>query len=371
MPRTKLAALYIGTVLLVAACGGLPESPEWDVIVAAPFSSDRLEVDDFLPDGIDTARVAGDRVFTLPGLREQSTMQFASICPTCPSGDTNLIPAFSFGDEIGVALMQDVVRMELSGAEAVLSATNGLGFTLLGATGDGSGALDVIILDQATGAELGRERVAGPGTEWAPGETLEVRIDLGATEITDGIRVQFALASPRIDLATPVTLSPASSVDLDGGLQSTQVRAVTVRVDRVPVFRASPIELNLDSGAQDVIDERLLGADVEFELQHDIAITGPFDVTIADSRTALFTGDPAHEIVLGRFGFEAGRVQKSSLDAATVRRLVDFADPWIGYSAVGTGTLDDPPGHGPLSRFTPESGFATRVRIATTFRVGG
>jgi hypothetical protein len=355
----------------VSACGGLPESPEWDVVVAAPFTSDRLSVDDFLPAGIDTARVDGDKVFVLPGQREQSALQFASVCPTCPSGSTDIVPAFSYGDEIGVPLMTDVVQMELRDAEAVLSATNGLGFTLLGDTGDGTGSLEVVVLDRFTGTELGRERVAGPGTEWAAGEVLEVRVALGAVDVSGGIRVQFELVSPRIDLPAPVTLSGASSIDVDGGLQSLQVAAVTVRVDQVPVFRRSPIDINLDEGAEGVIDERLIGADVEFELRHDIAVEGPFVVTIADSRDALFSGDPAHEITLGQFTFAPFATQHSEIDAATVRRLVDFADPWIGYAAVGTGTLADPPGQGPLSRFTPESGFDTRVRVATTFRVGG
>lgn len=367
----QLAPLALFALALTAACGGFPESPEWDVVVAAPFNSDRLTVDDFLPDGTDTTRVDGEKVFVLPGIREQSSLQLASICPTCPSGSTDVIPPFSYGDEVVVPLMTDVVRLELRDASATLSATNHLGFTLLGDTGDGSGALDVVVLDRASGAELGRERIAGPGTEWAPGETLTVRVGLGAVEVTDGIRVQFAVASPRIDLAAPVSLSGSSSVTVDGGLQDLQIAAVTVRVDQVPVSRKSAIDLQLDQGAENLIDERLLGADVEFELHHDIAVDGPFDVTIADSEAALFSGDPAREITLGRFSFVAGAVQRSSLDAETVRRLVDFADPWIGYSAVGTGTLSDPPGHGPLSRFTPASGFDTRVRIATTFRVGG
>ena len=92
---------------------------------------------------------------------------------------------------------------------------------------------------------------------------------------------------------------------------------------------------------------------------------------MADSEGSLFSGDPAREIVLGQFTFAPGQVQTSSIDAAQVRQIIDFPEQWLGYSAVGTGTLTDPPGHGPLSRFTPDSGFNTRVRIATTFRVGG
>ena len=261
--------------------------------------------------------------------------------------------------------------MELQSAEAVVSATNGLGFTLLGDTGDGSGYLEVVILDQATGTELGRERVEGPGTELGPGATLDIRIPIGASEITDGIRVQMAVNSPSQTLAAPVMLSPASSLALDGGLQQMQVSAVTVRVDQIAVTRSSEINMNLDAGAEETIDERLIGADVEFELIHDIDIDGPFNVTIADSPGALFSGNPAREISLGQFTFAPGQVQNSSIDAAQVRQLIDFPEQWLGYEAVGTGTLDDPPGHGPLSRFTPDSGFNTRVRVQTTFRVGG
>lgn len=370
MHRIALAVAVLFAVTVLTACE-IPESPEWDVVVAAPFTSDRLEIDDFLPDGIGTADVQGTRVFTLPGMREQSSMQFASICPTCPSGSTSYVPAFSHGEVLDVALIDDVVRIELESAEAVVSATNGLGFTLLGDTGDGSGSLEVVILDRETGAELGRERVTGPGSEFTPGETLDIRIPLSSVEITGGIRVQLSMDSPEQNLATPVTLSPASSLALDGGLQTLQVAAVTVRVDQVAVNRSSEIDLNLDAGAEDTIDERLIGADVEFELLHDIAIDGPFNVTIADSPASLFSGDPAREISLGQFTFASGRVQESTLTAAVVRRLIDFPAHWIGYEAVGTGTLGDPPGHGPLSRFTPDAGFNTRVRVATTFRVGG
>jgi hypothetical protein len=370
MHRIVISTLLAGAALALAACE-MPESPEWDVVVAAPFNSDRLEIDDFLPAEIGTDEVGGTRVFTLPGIREQSSLQFASICPTCPSGSTSFVPGFSYGDVLDIALMPDLVRMELKSAEAVLSATNDLGFTLLGDTGDGSGSLEVMILDQATGTELGRQRVEGPGSEILPGETLDIHIPLADVEITDGIRVQLAVDSPSQVLSAPATLSPTSSLAFEGGLQQMQVTAVTVRVDQVPLTRTSQVDMNLDAGAEETIDERLIGADVEFELIHDIAIDGPFNVTIADSPGALFSGNPAREIVLGQFTFAAGRVQSSSIDAATVRQLIDFPEQWLGYEAVGTGTLNDPSGYGPLSRFTPDSGFNTRVRVATTFRVGG
>ena len=370
MHRIAIAALVGSAALTLAACE-IPESPEWDVVVAAPFNSDRLEIDDFLPSEVGTADVGGTRVFTVPGIREQSSLQFSSICPTCPSGTTSFVPGFSYGEVLDVSLMQDVVRMELQSGEAVFSAANDLGFTLLGDTGDGSGFLEVVILDQGTGAELGRQRVDGPGSEILPGETLEIRIPLADVEVTGGIRVQMAVESPSQTLFSPVTLSSASSLAFDGGLQQMQVAAVTVRVDGIAVTRTSEVDMNLDAGAEETIDERLIGADVEFELIHDIAIDGPFTVTIADSPGALFSGDPAREIVLGQFTFAPGQVQHSSLDAATVRQLIDFPEQWLGYEAVGTGTLNDPPGYGPLSRFTPDSGFNTRVRVATTFRVGG
>ena len=85
MHRIAIAALVGSAGLTLAACE-IPESPEWDVVVAAPFNSDRLEIDDFLPSEVGTADVGGTRVFTVPGIREQSSLQFSSICPTCPSG---------------------------------------------------------------------------------------------------------------------------------------------------------------------------------------------------------------------------------------------------------------------------------------------
>lgn len=370
MHRIATLAALTGATLTFTACE-MPSSPEWDVIIAAPFTSDRLEIDDFLPAEVGTADVQGTQVFTLPGMRQQSSMQFSSICPTCPSGSTNFVPGFSYGEVVDLDLMQDVVRLELQDAEAVVSATNDLGFTILGDTGDGSGFLEAIILDRGTGNELGRQRVEGPGTELGPGQNLDIRIPIGTASVTGGVRVQLSLNSPNQTLASPVMLSPASSFAIDGGLQSLQVAAVTVRVDQIPVNRTSEVDLNLDAGAEDTIDKRLIGAEIEFELMHDIAIDGPFNVTIADSPGALFSGDPMREITLGQFTFAPDQVQKSSLDAATVRRLIDFPEQWIGYEAVGTGTLADPPGHGPLSRFTPDSGFNTRVRVATTFRVGG
>ena len=48
MHRIALAAALAFAALTIAACE-MPESPEWDVVVAAPFTSDRLEIDDFLP----------------------------------------------------------------------------------------------------------------------------------------------------------------------------------------------------------------------------------------------------------------------------------------------------------------------------------
>lgn len=371
MQRIIYAALVSGVLLGAAACGGLPESPEWDVVVAAPFSSDRISVDDFLPPGTTSTQAGGVEVFTLPGIQQQSSTPFSTICPSCPSGSTSTVPAFSYSENVDVDLTQDVVRLELHDGEAVMSVTNGLGFTFLGATGDGSGFVEVVVFDQASGNELGRQRVAGPGTELGPGETLDIQIPLGTAEITDGIRVDLSVASPTLNLPSPVTLSPATSLALDGGLASLQVRAVTVRVDQIPVTRSSQIDVNLDAGAENIVNKRLIGAEIEFQLLHDVAVDGPFDVTLANSEAALFTGNSSNEISLGQFTFAPDDLQTFSLDAATVQRLIDFDEQWIGYEAVGTGTLSDPPGRGPLSRLTPESSFGTRVRIATTFRAGG
>jgi hypothetical protein len=166
-------------------------------------------------------------------------------------------------------------------------------------------------------------------------------------------------------------LSPATSLALDGGLGPLQIAAVTVRVDQIPVTRSSQIDVNLDTGAENVVNERLISAEIEFQLLHNVAVDGPFNVTIANSQTALFSGNGANEISLGRFTFRPDELQTFLLDAATVQRLIDFNEQWIGYEAVATGTLSDPPGRGPLSRLTPDSGFGTRVRIATTFRAGG
>lgn len=369
----KPGARISGALLagLIAACGGLPEAPEWDVVVAAPFASERLTVRDFLPDGVDTLRHRGETVFALPPTSGGADLALRDICPVCPGGSTSSIPAFSHGIGLDVDLLPGLVSMDLRSGELRLQVTNGLPFTVLGDAGDGSGSLEVVVREHGTGDELGRRIISGPGTGIAPGQTLTISIDLPSREVAHGIRVELTLSSPRIDLAAPVVLDPDDAVGVEGTVDSLRVAAVTMQVNGVGVQRGSPIDLSLDQGTRDLIDERLLGADVEFELLHDLAIEGPFRVTLANSEGSLFTADPVNEVVLGEFTFVADQIQKSTLDAATIQQIVDFDETWIGYEATGTGTLFAPPGAGPLTRFEPGSGFGTRVRVSTRFRVGG
>lgn len=358
-------------LLLISACGGLPEAPEWDVKVAAPVSTDRLGVEDFLPAGIGTIERAGETLFTLPATRGEATLQMSAICPGCPTQSTSLIPEFTHGQIVSIAMPDDVVQMELRSGEAVIFATNGLGFTLLGDTGDGSGFLEAVVYDPESGTELGRERVSGPGTEFAPGETRELRIALAPGTITGGVNIELMVGSPQLILSTPIILGPDSDLTIEGAIQSLEVASVTVRVDAVELTQTSPMDLDLDSSTEGLIHDRLLGADVDFELIHDLAIDGPVRVSIANSPAALFSGDPQTEVSVGQFSFVAGQTQKASLDAAAVQQLIDFQEHWIGYSAVGTGTLGIPADQGPLSRFTPASGIDTRIRVTASFRVGG
>jgi len=368
----RAKSLLIACAVALTACGGTPESPEWEVVIAAPFSSERLTISEFLPAGIDTARVGGEKVFTLPSTRSSIELRLDAICPACAGGGiTPLIPAFSLSGEFEIAAPTNLVRMEINAAQATVAIFNGLGFQMLGATGDGSGFLEIVIFDQGTGNEIGRGRREGPGSEINPGQTATIPIDLSNTEITDGLGIQFTVSSPEVVLATPISLDPAASLAFTGELGSLRIGGLIMRVDAVGLTRSSPIDLNLDQGTRDQIDKRLLGAIVEFQLLHDVAITGPFAVTIANSKAALFTGNPLIEIPLGQFSFAPDVIQTGSVDASQVQQLIDFDEHWIGYQAVGTGTLNDPPGHGPLSRFTPETSFQTRVKVATRFRVGG
>lgn len=372
-PRHSFAAKFwlIGCALALAACGGTPEAPEWDVVVAAPFSSERLAISDFLPTGLDTALVNGEKIFTLPPIQNSFDLRLDAICPVCIGGITPLIPAIRFSGNFDVAFPTDLVRMEVSAAQAIVAITNGLGFQMLGATGDGSGFLEIVLYDQGTGNEIGRQRREGPGSEIDPGATASIVIDLSDIEITDGIRIEFTVSSPEITLPAPISLDPAASLAFAAEIGSMQIGGLIMRVDAVSLDKSSPIDINLDQGTKDQIDSRLLGADVEFQLLHNVAIAGPFAVTIANSQASLFTGNPAVEIPLGQFTFAPDVIQTGSVGASEVQQLIDFNEHWIGYEAVGTGTLSDPPGHGPLSRFTPDTAFQTRVKVAAKFRVGG
>jgi hypothetical protein len=367
-----LSSILFVCALALTACGGTPEAPEWDIAVAAPFSSERLAISDFLPAGVDTAQVNGEKIFTLPAIRNGFDLQLDSICPVCAGGGiTPLIPAFSFGGDFDVALPTNLVRMEVNAAQVAIAISNGLGFPMLGSTGDGSGFLEIVILDQGTGNEIGRQRREGPGSEINPGETATMLIDLVEIEITDGITVQFTVSSPQITLPAPISLNPAASLGFAGELGSLRIGGLIARVDAIGLTKSSPIDMNLDEGTRDQIDNRLIGADVEFQLLHNVAITGPFAVTIANSEATLYSGNPLVEIPLGQFSFAPDLIQTGSLDASQVQQLIEFDEHWIGYEAVGTGTLSEPPGHGPLSRFTPDTAFQTRVKVAARFRVGG
>ena len=365
-------SILIACALVLTACGGTPESPQWDVVVAAPFSSEELTISEFLPTGIDTAQVNGEKIFTLPPVQNSFDLRLDAICPVCAGGGTTpLIPAFNFSGNLDVALPTNLVRMEVSSAQVTVAITNGLGFQMLGATGDGSGFIEVVIFDQGSGNEIGRRRREGPGSEINPGEIATIPVTLSDIEITDGISIQFTVSSPQITLSTPIALNPAASLAFAAEIGSLRIGGLIMRVDAVSLTRASPIDMNLDQGTKDQIDNRLLGAIVEFQLLHNVAIAGPFAVTLANSQSALFSGDPLVEIPLGQFSFAPDLIQTGSLDASQVRQLIDFNEHWIGYEAVGTGTLGDPPGRGPLSRFTPDTAFQTRVKVAAKFRVGG
>ena len=102
---------WAGLALTAALLGGceLPEAPNWEVVVAAPFSSDTLPIIDFLPPVIDTTTVGGQSAFSTAPAQAAATLSLAQMCPPCVGlGFTVVVPEFDYLDSLDVTFPQEL-----------------------------------------------------------------------------------------------------------------------------------------------------------------------------------------------------------------------------------------------------------------------
>ncbi len=98
---------------------------------------------------------------------------------------------------------------------------------------------------------------------------------------------------------------------------------------------------------------------------------GDLQASIAGSESGLFSGDPAREVRLINLAFTPDVLQSGELSAEEIQLIAGFAEVFVGYRGVATGTRTGAGNRTKLSRFRADQSLETRLRVTSRIRVGG
>lgn len=361
-----LALLAPGLVLL--GCE-VPAVPEWDVGVIAPFSSEPLAIVDFLPSVVDTATVGGERVFTVEEQRDSIGYTLGEMCPPCQAfhGLAVPVPGFDFVDSLDVVFSENLYSVEILSAQLGSVVTNGLDFDPLRPDPDPgtAGFIAVAVHDLVTDALLDSVFVSG-ATETLPlGTSREFQLQLSEATVSGGVRTILYVHSP--DDGQLATIDTAARVSVGTFLTDLEVAAVTAEVDGLLLDESFLVDVDAD--ARQEIAERVQAASYEFELTHDLELTGSVDISLAGSAGDLFSGDPMREVRLSNLSLASGVQQDGALTIDEIQLIAIFPDAFIGYRSVAFGTRQEG-GLTQLARFTPSQQVDSRLKVLSRIRVG-
>lgn len=365
-----LSAAGVGLAIL-AACE-LPEAPEWDIGVMAPFSSEPMSIADFLPALITADSLDGQAVFRVETQQKDTAFSLGEMCPACLAlaGQTVAVPTFEYTDSLVVPFSDThLVSVEILSAALTLRVRNNLNFDPLRPTAQPPGYVALAVRDFASGTLIDSLLISGASESLPAGDTLVYEIDIGEAQLTDGFRVWFHAFSPH-DGQT-VQLDNNLTVALDAALDEIVAAAATVEVDGETLDERFAAEVDQDF-RQELAKRVQDATEYELVLVHDVEVDGTLEVSIAGSVADLFSGIPDREVRLDGLVFTADLDQYGELTVDEIQRIAYFPNPdsvYVGYRGTAWGTRTDF-GRPNLSRLTPDLTLDTELTLKSTLRVG-
>ncbi len=365
-PRAGLRptlALGAGLALLALAACELPEAPEWDVGIVAPFSSDPLGIADFLPGVVQIDSLSDPWVFTIDRQESNIGFSYADMCALwlCAGGISLPVPEFSYTDSLQV-LFSDASLVSVEGVSGTLSlqVVNNLGFEPLRSDATSDGYISLAVRDLGSGTTIDSLFLSAADT--TIGSTYDINLNFSAAELVDGFVVFFHVFSPNDGV--PITINPGSaSLSLSASLDGIEVAAATVIVDNISMDTS--FVADIDQNTRDEIMDRVISGAYELMLIHDLELDGSLALSIAGSEADLFSGNPLSEVRLIDLVFTSDVAQAGELTAQELELIARFPEIYIGYSGVASGTR-----LGNQSRFAPDQTLQAQLKVTAQIRIG-
>ncbi|UCC48222.1 MAG: hypothetical protein JSV41_12240 [Gemmatimonadota bacterium] len=365
-----LSAAGVGLAIL-AACD-LPEAPEWDIGVMAPFSSDSLSIVDFLP-GIIGTDTLNDPPLFFTVEREEGSRDFilGEMCPICTAstGQTIPVPGFDYTDSLYVPF-SDTLLVSIDGvsAQLALQIANNMNFDPLRPTADPPGFVALVLRDPHSGTTIDSIFISGGSTTLPPGQAKDTTLDVANIQLTDGFRIVSHVFSPQDDQT--VLIDPSLSARLTASLDQIRVAGVTVMVANDTLDERLVAEVDADTRQQ--LAERVQSVEYELKLIHNVEVDGTLEVSIAASEAELFSGIVNREVRLDALELTSDEVQTGELTVEEIQRIAAFPNPdsvFVGYRGVAWGTRTDF-GRTNLTRLTPDQALEAELKVTSRIRVG-
>jgi hypothetical protein len=353
--------LACGIALLATAACELPEMPEWDVGIVAPFSSDPIGLADFLPGIVRVDSAQDPWVFSVDPQSGSEVFDYTDLCVLfCALLIGQEIPGFATVDSFDVQFSAELVSIEGASTVMTLHFDNDLGFEPLRSNPDTTGYIAIAIRDLATGTTVDSVFLSA-ATESLGGQRDTVFAFSGA-DFTDGVRILFWIVSPSDGSVFTITPGTATFT-LGATLDQLEVAAATVVVNAAAMdttFRAE-----IDEGVREEMLDRVLSGSYELKLVHDLELDGALEISIAGSEVDLFSGDPQREVRLASLVFTPNVAQTGDLTMDELEMIAGFDEIHIGYSGTAWGT-----GPGNQSRFTASQTLQTQLKVFAQIRIG-
>ena len=367
-PMFAAGAAVCAAAMLTVACD-TPESPVWDVDLAAPLPTNRITIVDFLPPEIRTDTVDGRPAFVVTTQQDSVTRSLGRLCQACQAlaGQTVQVPGFVYVDSLDVLLPNTVFGLEIVRAALTMQFRNELNFDPLRPDPNpaNAGSVEFAVRDLGTGAEIERTVLRGDTASIPPGTTRDVDVDLADEDITRGIRIVYSIDSPNDGQTVQVDTS--MNARIKGVLAEIVVAAATIQVQTDTLNESFSLELDAD--LRDEIQDRAQGGRFELRLSHNTDVTGVLDVSLAGSQADLFSDDPFREVRLGMLTLTPDVPQTGQLTAAEVELIASFDEVFAGYRATATGTLSGAFANN-LARFTPDQFLEVQIKLFSRVRLG-
>jgi hypothetical protein len=364
-PLRPTLALSAGIALLALAACQLPEAPEWDVGIVAPFSSDPIGIADFLPGLVQIDSSGVPWVFTIDRQEDSLDFTYNDMCALSPFGCVGTIglpvPEFSYTDSLEVRFSNsDLVSVEGVAGTLSLQVVNNLGFEPLRSDASSDGYIALAVRDLGTGATIDSVLISAADT--TIGSTYDITLNFSTAELVDGFVILFYVFSP--NNGQLITINPASaSLSLSASLDGIEVAAATVIVDNMSMDTSFVADIDQDT--RNEIMDRVISGAYELTLVHDLELDGSLALSIAGSEADLFSGNPLTEVQLINLVFTSDVAQAGELTAQDLELIASFPDVYIGYSGVASGS-----GPGNQSRFAPDQTLQAQLKVTAQIRIG-